>query len=123
VTRLPDTITLEPATLPCRIGVLEGENEQPQPVRIRLKLEVDLERVLSSGRLQDTVDYGPLHELCVQTVCGRRWGLIEELGAELMRVALATDGVLAVAVRVSKLDPPLGDGAGPVTLEFRRERD
>ena len=118
----PDTLCLELPTLPCRIGVLPGEAEQPQPVRASVTVELDIDRVLGSGELADSVDYGPLHEALVATICGRRWSLLEGLGGALMEAALRPAGVRAAVVRLTKLEPPFPDAVGPVTLEFRREK-
>ena len=118
----PDTLCLGLPALPCRIGVCSGEAERPQPVQATITIEVDLDGVLGSGELTDTVDYGPLHATLVATICGPRWTLIEGLGAALMQEALRPDGVIAATVRLTKLEPPFADAAGPGTLEFRRER-
>lgn len=120
--RPPDTLRLELGPLPCRIGVLEGEDQHPQRVAASLTLEIELDAVLASGALTDAVDYAPVHASLVQAICGRRWGLIEELAAELMRIGLAPQRVRAATVQVTKLEPPLGVAAGPVTVAFRRER-
>ena len=118
----PDTLCLGLPVLPCRIGVLPGEDETPQPVRATVTIELDLDRVLGSGALADSVDYAPLHAALVATICGRRWTLIEVLGAALMQEALRPAGVDAATVRLTKIEPPFPDAVGPVTLEFRRER-
>lgn len=120
--REPDTLRIELPDLPCRIGVLEGENETPQPVRATVTIEVDLERVFDSGALADTVDYAPLHGSLVRLIRQEQWTLLEGLGAALMREALGTEGVLAATVELVKIRPPLGGATGPVTLCFRRER-
>jgi len=118
----PDTLCLELPALPCRIGVLPGEAEKPQPVRARVVVELELNRVLRSGELADSVDYGPLHASLVATICGRRWSLLESLGGALMEEALRPAGVRAAVVRLTKVEPPFPDAVGPVTLEFRREK-
>jgi dihydroneopterin aldolase len=120
MTSSPDTLCLGLPALPCRIGVLPGEAGIPQPVRATVTIELDLDRVLESGELADSVDYGPLHAALVATICGRRWTLIEVLGAALMREALRPTGVSAATVSLTKLEPPFPDAVGPVTLEFRR---
>jgi dihydroneopterin aldolase len=118
----PDTLRIELPELPCRIGVLEGENDHPQPVAVALTIEVDFDRVFETGALGDSVDYGPLHAGCVHLIRERRWTLLEGLARELLDLALAAGGVLAATVEVTKVSPPLGPDAGPVTLRARRER-
>lgn len=117
-----DTLRIDLPELPCRIGIGPGENETPQPVRASVVLEVDLQAVLESADLADSVDYAPVHADLVAAICGPQWELIETLGAELMRLALGPERVRAATVRLTKVAPPLGATTGPVTLEFRRER-
>jgi dihydroneopterin aldolase len=119
---VPDTLRIELPELPCRIGILEGENEVPQPVLVVVTLELDLSAVLQSGDLADSVDYAPLHAELVRLVTVEQWTLLEGLGGAAMRHALDREGVLAATVEATKVTPPLGDAAGPVTLRFRRER-
>jgi len=118
---VPDTLRIELPELPCRIGVLEGENDVPQPVRAVVAIELDLDAVFASGALADSVDYAPLHGAFVRLIRDRQWTLLEGLGLEIARAALGAEGVLAVTVELTKVRPPLGDDAGPVTLRFRRE--
>jgi dihydroneopterin aldolase len=117
-----DTLRLELPDLPCRIGILEGENETPQPVRVAVTVELDLTAVLESGDIVDSVDYAPLHGTLVRQVREETWTLIEGLAGAIMVEVLAVEGVLAATVEVTKLTPPLGPDAGPVTLRLRRER-
>ena len=49
MSHVPDTLRIELPELPCRIGILEGENETPQPVRVAVTVETDLARVLESA--------------------------------------------------------------------------
>ena len=118
----PDTIHLALPDLPCRIGVLPGENEAPQPVRAEVSVEVDLDPAMASGKLSDSVDYAPLHRALVRRICGSRWTLLEGLAGALMDEALRPEGVRAATISLTKVAPPLGDGAGPVTLRLRRKR-
>ena len=117
----PDTLRLELPELPCRIGILPGENESPQPVRVIVTLELDLGPVMASGDLSDGVDYAPLHGALVRTVTETKWTLLEGLAAALMECALAPAGIRAATVELVKVRPPLGSHTGPVTLTFRRE--
>jgi dihydroneopterin aldolase len=101
MSHVPDTLRIELPELPCRIGVLEGENETPQPVR--------------------AVDYAPLHGTLVRLICDEQWTLIEGLAGAVMERTLRVGGVRAATVEVTKVTPPLGEATGPVTLRFRRE--
>lgn len=121
---MADLIELRLPTLPCRIGVLEGENERTQPVRVEVRLEVDLERAGQSGRIEDTVDYACVHAAVRRCVLTRRWTLVEALARSILVEVLEVDPrILAAGVRVEKCEPPLGDAAGPVTIHLHRTRE
>lgn len=121
---MADLIDIELPPLPCRIGVLEGENERPQPVRVGLRLEMDLDRAGRSGRLEDTVDYARVHAVVRGLVLARRWTLVESLARAILHDTLASDSrILAAGVTVQKCEPPLGDAAGPVTIHMHRTRE
>jgi 7,8-dihydroneopterin aldolase/epimerase/oxygenase len=121
---MPDHIDLRLPPLPCRIGVLEGENDRPQPVVVGVRLDVDLERAGRSGRLEDTVDYAAVHEVVCRAVLARRWTLVESLAHCIVLDTLAVDPrILGVTVTVEKCEPPLGDAAGPVKIHLSRTRE
>ena len=122
MSQVPDSLRIELPELPCRIGILEGENETPQPVKAVVTVELDLGAVLESGDLADSVDYAPLHAVLVHRIRDEQWTLIEGLAGALMEEALAVDGVSAATVELTKVTPPLGPDSGPVTLRFRRGR-
>ncbi len=121
---MADLIELRLPTLPCRIGVLEGENERTQPVRVEVRLEIDLERAGQSGRLDDTVDYAHVHAAVCLCVLTRRWTLVESLARAILVEVLGVDQrILAAGVTLEKCAPPLGDAAGPVTIHLHRTRE
>lgn len=121
---MADFIDIDLPPLPCRIGVLEGENALTQPVVVKVRLEVDLEAAGRSGRLHDTVDYAVVHAAVRHCVLTRRWTLVEALARAILEVILETDPrILAAAATVQKCEPPLGDAVGPVTIHMRRTRE
>jgi dihydroneopterin aldolase len=114
-------IHLRSDALPCRIGVLEGENERPQPVRFEMRLDFDAGAVARSGALVDTVDYGELFSAARRVLLAGRWELLESLANALLSICLEDPRVRGAEVDVTKIHPPLGEGGGPVTLTLRRE--
>ena len=121
---MSDQIEIRMPELPCRIGVLDGENTRPQPVVVGLCVELDLEAAGRSGRLDDTLDYAGVHAVVRRRILSERWTLIESLARTLVDDVLGADPrVRAVEVTVEKCRPPLGEASGPVRVRLRRGRE
>lgn len=116
-----DRIELRLPSLPCRIGVLPGENEWTQPVRVELTVDLDLSMAPGRG-LDSTLDYAGLHRVVRERVLSQRWDLVEALAGALLEDALADERVRRAHVMVEKCAPPLGIGAGPVRIHMTRSR-
>lgn len=117
-----DRIDLEFPELPCRIGVLPGENEHIQPVRVELGVELALDPAARSGHLDDTLDYATLHRRARERILGETWTLLEGLADSLLEVALEDRRVRAASVMVEKCVPPFQTAVGPVRVHMRRRR-
>jgi dihydroneopterin aldolase len=89
-------------------GVLPEERERAQPFSVDLVAWVDMAAAQQSDDLADTVDYGALAQLAADVVGGRSSQLLEALAGRLADALLGADPrLLAVAVTVRKLRPPL----------------
>ncbi|MGP0029325.1 MAG: dihydroneopterin aldolase [Acidimicrobiales bacterium] len=89
-------------------GALPAEREQAQPFSLDLVAWLDMVPAQQSDDLRDTVDYGALAQLAAQVVAQRSFHLLEALAGRLADALLAADPrLLAVAVTVRKLRPPL----------------
>lgn len=120
---MDDHIELVFPELPCRIGVLPGENERIQPVRIELAVELSLDPAARTGNLEDTLDYGTLHARARERVLAETWTLLEGLGGALLDLALEDRRVRAASVMVEKSVPPFDTAVGPVRVHMRRRRE
>lgn len=116
-------IDLELPELPCRIGVLPGENARTQPVRVELSVNLDLAPAAASGELADALDYAALHERARARVLSQTWTLLESLASELLDDALADPRVRAARVMVEKCTPPFPTAVGPVRIHMGRRRE
>ena len=118
-----DRIDLVLPELPCRIGVLPGENERTQPVRVELGAEIDLTSAALSGELEQTLDYAALHQKALDCVLGETWTLVEVLAGALLDAALEDPRVRAARVMVEKCAPPFPQAVGPVRIHMSRRRE
>ena len=101
----------------------EEERPLPQPIEVDLEVETDLARAGRTDDVADTIDYGPLVELCA----GRRGAqLLPPAGGHRGRhrgpASWITTPALAVTVRVRKLAVPVDADLDWAQVELRRER-
>jgi 7,8-dihydroneopterin aldolase/epimerase/oxygenase len=104
-------------------GVLPEERERAQPFSLDLVVWVDMAAAQQSDELRDTVDYGALAQLAADVVGQRSYQLLEALAGRLADALLMADGrLLAVAVTVRKLRPPLALDVGSTGARVYRSR-
>ena len=122
MTDRPDTILLQGIRLEGRHGASDEERSMPQEFEVDLVVEADLAAAADSDTLADTVDYGPLVEICRSTVETGSYRLLERIAGTIAERVLATPGVLACTVRVRKLAVPIDADLDFAQVEIRRSR-
>lgn len=118
----PDTILLQGIRLEGQHGATDDERAMPQLFEVDLVVEVDLVAAASSDDLADTVDYGPLVEICRATVETVSYRLLERIAGTIAERVLATPRVLACTVRVRKLAVPIDADLDFAQVEISRRR-
>jgi dihydroneopterin aldolase len=104
-------------------GVLPEERERAQPFSVDLVAWADMTAAQQSDQLSDTVDYGALAQLAAEVVAQRSFRLLETLAGRLAGALLVADPrLLAVAVTVRKLRPPLALDVASAGVRVYRER-
>ena len=119
---MTDRISLHGMRFMGQHGVSEVERELPQEIEVDLEVEVDLTAASSSDDLADTVDYGPLVNLCRRVVEERSFKLLEAIAGAIANDVLAKTAATAVTVRVRKLAVPIDADLDYAQVEIRRER-
>lgn len=122
MTDRPDTILLQGIRLEGQHGASDEERSMPQPFEVDLAVEADLALAAGSDQLADTVDYGPLLEICRTTVETGSFRLLERIAGAIAERVLTTPGVLACTVRVRKLAVPIDADLDFAQVEIRRTR-
>ena len=122
MTDRPDTILLQGIRLEGQHGASDEERSMPQEFEVDLVVEADLAAAADSDTLTDTVDYGPLVEICRSTVETASYRLLERIAGTIAERVLATPGVLACTVRVRKLAVPIDADLDFAQVEIRRSR-
>ena len=88
-------------------GVLAEEQTRAQLFEIDLELSVDLVGAGASDALADTVDYAAVADAAAAVVRDESYRLLERLATRIAEVGRADDRVVAIAVTVRKLHPPV----------------
>lgn len=114
-------------TIAARIGVAAREKRAAQPIRINVDLAVEDEGAQLTGgvavgadKLERVVDYEPIVTAVRRIVAEGHVALAETLAERIAAAALAERRVIAVRVRVEKLEVFAGVGAVGVEIERRR---
>jgi dihydroneopterin aldolase len=114
-----DKILLEGIQLLVRVGTTDEERNTPQFCAIDVVFGAQLEKAGQSGNLADTVNYAELFRQIEQLMAERTFTLLEEIGHEILELALQLTGVRWVRVRVRKLQP-FSDKVQSVGIEMKR---
>jgi dihydroneopterin aldolase len=119
---MSDRITLSTMRFEGRHGVAPEERLLPQPLEVDLVVEVDLAQAGRTDEVADTIDYGPLVELCAGVVERNSFRLLESIAATIADRVLDTTSATGVTVRVRKLAVPVDADLDWAQVEIRRER-
>ena len=101
-------------------GALAEEQTRPQPFEVDVELSVDVSRAGDSDALEHTVDYSAVAEAVSRVVRSERYQLLERLATRIAEVCRVDERVLAVAVTVRKLHPPVRAMVENVAVRIER---
>ena len=119
----PGVILLQGMRFEGRHGASAEERAMPQPLEVDLEVEADVAAAARSDDLGDTIDYGPLIDVCRAVVEERSFRLLEAVaGAIAEAVLVAAPKATAVTVRVRKLAVPVDADLDFAQLQLRVER-
>lgn len=117
-----DRIFVNGLRLETIIGVLPEEREAPQPLQVDLEIEADLSTAGQTDDLGDTANYGAIADAVALLVRSSRDILLERLATRIAECTLAFEQVLAVRVRLTKLQPPIDEEIDSTAVSIRRTR-
>jgi len=93
-----------------RHGVLPEERKLGGPFRVDIRMDVDAP-ARHTDRITDTADYRVVFSRTKALVERRRFHTIEALAQAVASAVMKVKRVNGVRVRLTKLAPPLGNGA------------
>ncbi len=91
--------------------------------RVDVEMDTDISRAAMSDRIEDTIDYGEVHELVVKIGRGNSFHLIEVLAMRIAREILENYPVSRVKIRVDKETPVLDGMVDSVGVEIELDKN
>ncbi len=104
----------------CIIGDLPEERIEKQTIFINVKVRIDLSAAAKSEKLEDTVDYVALAEICNQ-LAQNEYYLLEKFAVDTVEICLAKFPITWAQVSIQK--PKAILGAAYVYVEFEKGID
>ena len=111
---------LRDVRLEAKVGIYKRERDTTQPIALDLEIALPDDRVFTSGKVADTIDYAVLVGRVREELDARRFGLVEELAAFVANLVLAEFGAPRVRVSVAKLGVLKDVGRVGITIERSR---
>ncbi len=112
LTSIMDTVFIRGLRVDALIGIYRRERTTTQPVEIDLDIALPNNRVFTSGKVSDTIDYAVVAERITGTLAQTRFGLVEEMAEAIanllfkdfasphVRITIAKLGILKNALKV-----------------------
>ncbi len=104
------TVFVRGLVLPAHIGVMPHEHDGPQRIRVSVDFTVTDPGGVGADLVERVVDYGTVVQVVEREVAAGHVRLVETLAERIAGAVLMEARVLAVTVRVEKLDI-LAEGA------------
>ena len=109
-----------------RFHAFHGLSKLERQVGVRHRVDVEMDTDISvaaeSDRIEDTIDYGEIHELVVKIGRGNSFHLIEVLAMRIAREILENYPVSRVKIRVDKETPVLDGMVDSVGVEVELDK-
>ena len=98
-----DIIFLREIRLDARIGIYKREKAITQTVELDLELALPEDRVFSSGKVTDTIDYAVVIERIRAALVEQHYGLVENLAERVAQIILKEFNAPWVRVSIAKI--------------------
>ena len=105
------------------IGINADELNRPQPVRIDLVAGLPRSRACETDRINDTIDYGAVHQALTHLLASHKVQLLEALAEAITKLLIDTFGAHWVRVVLVKPRKFANVRAVGVAIERRRHVD
>ena len=117
----PDRIVIRDLAVSGVVGINDWERRYPQDILVNLEITVDTRAAAASDSIDDCLNYRSLTKAVIELVRGSSYHLVEALAAAIARLVVEEFGAEAVRVRLEK--PGALRHAESVGVEIERGPD
>jgi dihydroneopterin aldolase len=103
----------------CIIGVYPEERKKEQSLFVDLTVKVNLAKFLSSGAIEDTIDYDRLAHMCTSLAKEKQYLLLESFASDILAQCKEQFKVSWAHVRIEKPSAIPSAGCAFVEMEYR----
>jgi len=127
-----DSVFIHGLRAEAQIGIYRRERTTTQPIEISLDMALPSQRVFSTGKVRDTIDYAVVTERITTILAERRFGLVEEMAECIaailikefasphVRITIAKLGILRNASKVGiTIERSIREGAAPASRAWQ----
>ncbi len=114
------TIRISDLKLRTIIGIFDWERTTKQTVIINVEMRCDVIKSAKTDRIEDTLDYKKLNKKIIKHVEESRYGLIEKMADQVLKIVLEDKKVKSTKVRIDK--PGALRFARSVSVELEAKR-
>ena len=114
-------IGFENLKISCIIGMGEEERREEQPIFVDLKVGVDISKSVKTDKLEDTVDYVAMAQVCTELALQKQYQLLETYAAEVLKALFDGFDIQEAWIKVKK--PEALPTAAYSVVELSRKRD
>ena len=98
-------LTISGLRFAANLGILKNELDAPQPIQVDAELRLGSQPLVpKDDDINHVLDYRRVREIIIEECTAKHVNLLESLIAKLCGRLLAFDGVLAVRVKITKLE-------------------
>ncbi len=98
-------LTISGLRFAANLGILKNELDAPQPIQVDAELRLGSQPLVpKDDDINHVLDYRRVREIIIEECTAKHVNLLESLIAKLCGRLLALDGVLAVRVKITKLE-------------------
>lgn len=95
-------IGFEHYRISCVIGVYAEERKREQEIYVDLKVEYDFSKCVQTDRVEDTLDYVKLADMCQGLAKKGHYQLLEKFASDVLKNVLNESGVSKAWIKVKK---------------------
>ena len=117
-----DIIFLREIRLDARIGIYKREKTITQTVELDLDIALPDDRVFTSGKVADTIDYAVVIERIRATLVEQHYGLVENLAEHVAQIILREFHAPWVRVSIAKIGAQPNARRVGVVIERTRKK-